>query len=121
MVNKFMKSISVIIFSFVFANNAFSARTTINLNATDVSSIKVHTTHHIATHAHNYAVLQTKMALPLNCSSLHMNTDANKSSYALITTALVTGMNFDVMIDSAITAPWGDTTICGIIEVYLKP
>lgn len=113
-------AIMLVVTSALASSNVFSAWAYVVLSATDVSGVTMHTTHHTVTSAHNYAVINTKIALPLGCGSLHLNTTTNNATYALLTASLVADKKFQIGIDSSVLAPW-DSKSCGINYITLKP
>lgn len=119
-INKFELYLILAAFLILASKDVFSAWAQVRLSSSDVSGMTVHTTYHTVTTARNYAAISTIADLPLGCSSLFIDTEANRSSYALLTSALVSGKDFNLGIDSSIVSPW-DPSICAINYVTIKP
>lgn len=105
-----------------FYGTAIATPVPVTLSPTDISGFSVNTTQNGTGAAHNIAVLVvTGSQLTGGCQGIFIDSVADKSTYALILTAVSLRKTITLSYDPQIASPWGNPAWCGAINATIAP
>jgi hypothetical protein len=104
------------------ASGASAPDQTVTLTPTNFLFFGVSTTNNSLTAARNIATLSTNAGVMTGvCQGIWLDTELNKSTYALILSAITAQKNITIYYDPAKPSPWGNTAYCALTAATIAP
>jgi hypothetical protein len=104
------------------ASALIPADQTVTLTPTNFLFFGVSTTNNSLTAARNIATLSTNAGVMTGvCQGIWLDTELNKSTYALILSAITAQKNITIYYDPAKPSPWGNTAYCAVTAATIAP
>ncbi len=115
-----MNKIITSIFITLVSMSTAMAEISVDLQASQISIVRIHTTHHANSSAQRHALVQISGLLGGCTSGIFFNASQNVETLSLVLSAFVAKNNIKLGYEPSFTSPWRDPTYCALTYFDVK-